>query len=193
MPQISAKSLRILVMNAVIKEPSQSQPTSPNNPANTLRNHLYDDLQVGQQDSMQRTLRAEDIQLFALASGDFNPAHLDPDYAAKTPFKAVIAHGMWGGALISAVLGTRFPGPGTIYLSQSLRFSAPVYIGDTITVTLTVKEKHDAKRRVTMDCQCTNQDGQVVISGEALVIPPAQPMEWAPRNIPQVQLLSTNS
>ena len=180
-------------MNAVIKEPSQSQPTSHSTPKNTLRNHTYDSLQVGQKGTMQRTLRYEDIQLFALASGDFNPAHLDPDYAAQTPFKTVIAHGMWGGALISAVLGTRFPGPGTIYLNQSLRFSAPIRVGDTITVTLTVKEKHDAKRRVTMDCQCTNQDGAVVISGDALVIPPTQHMEWTPRHLPQVQLLSANS
>ena len=161
--------------------------------AEPLRNYTYDDLKVGDQGSMQRTLRPEDIQLFALASGDLNPAHLDADYAAKTPFKTVIAHGMWGGALISAVLGTRFPGPGTIYLSQTLRFSAPVRVGDTLTITLTVKEKHDEKRRVVLDCSCTNQNGKVVIAGEAAVLPPSEHIEWTPHNVPSAQLLPASN
>ena len=103
-----------------------------------LENVTYDELSVGQSARLLRTLTQADIQAFAAVSGDTNPAHLNAEYANDTLFHGVIAHGMWGGALISALLGTEFPGPGTIYLEQNLKFVKPVRIGDTLTVTATV-------------------------------------------------------
>jgi len=139
-----------------------------------LKNHTFDEIKVGDTAHLVRTLKAEDIQIFAAMSGDVNPAHVDPEYANNTRFHGIIAHGMWGAALISTVLGTEYPGPGTIYLDQSLRFLKPVHIGDTIDVRLTVATKDEAKHRVTFDCRCTNQDGDEVISGSALVIAPTE-------------------
>ena len=106
-------------------------------------------------------------------SGDVNPAHFNREYAKNTMFKDVIAHGMWSGSLISTVLGTQLPGPGTIYLSQSLKFSRPVYIGDEITVTVTVLEKKE-KNRLVLECKCTNQKNEIVTSGTAEVIAPSE-------------------
>ena len=100
-------------------------------------NYPYDSILIGQVARSVRTLSLADIQAFAAVSGDTNPAHLDPDYANATLFHGVIGHGMWGGALISSLLGTVFPGPGTIYLEQNLHFSRPVRIGDTLTVSVT--------------------------------------------------------
>ena len=103
-----------------------------------LRNRTFDEIAVGDRASIERTLTAADIQLFAAMSGDINPQHIDAEFAASTRFQGVIAHGMWGAALISAVLGTRLPGPGTIYAGQTLKFHAPVRVGDTLTITVTV-------------------------------------------------------
>jgi phosphate acetyltransferase len=139
----------------------------------TIENVPCNELAVGARAELVRTLGPEDIQLFAAASGDFNPAHLDVDYAKDTPFNGVIAHGMWGGALISAVLGTRLPGPGTIYLDQSLHFSRPVRPGDTVTASVTCVEKHDETRRARFDCRVVNQRGETVIRGVAEVLVPA--------------------
>ena len=137
-----------------------------------ITNTTFDELAVGDSASMARVLGQRDIELFALASGDVNPAHLDPEFAATDIFHHVIAHGLWGGGLISAVLGTQMPGPGTIYLDQSLTFNRPVALGDTITATVTVTEKAATRRRVTFDCCCTNQAGEDVITGIAHVIAP---------------------
>ena len=106
----------------------------PDEDLRVVRNRVFDEIAIGSSASITRTLTAEDIQLFAILSGDINPQHLDADYALSTRFHGVIAHGMLGGALISAVLGTRLPGPGTIYLGQTLKFLAPARIGDTLTV-----------------------------------------------------------
>ncbi len=125
-----------------------------------IENVLYDEITVGQSARLMRTLTVEDIQAFAAVSGDTNPAHLDPEYANDTLFHGVIAHGMWGGALISALLGTEFPGPGTIYLQQDLHFTKPVRIGDTLTVTVTVTAKDDAKKRVDLDCLVSNHQAE---------------------------------
>ncbi len=130
------------------------------------------ELAVGDRAEIVRTLRQEDILQFAAVSGDWNPAHLDADYAKDTPFHGVIAHGLWGGALISAVLGTRLPGPGTVYLDQSLHFSRPVRLGDTVTASVTCREKNDATRRATFDCLVANQRGETVIRGVAEVLVP---------------------
>jgi len=137
-----------------------------------MENHTYDEIRVGDTDHLKRTLTHDDIELFAVMSGDTNPAHLDADYANQTPFHGVIAHGMWGGALISTVLGTQYPGPGTIYVSQSLSFQRPVRVGDTLDVRVTVTAKEDKHHRVQLDCRCTDQDGRDVITGSAWVMAP---------------------
>jgi len=136
-----------------------------------IENKTWEELKVGDSAELERTLRKQDIELFAVLSGDVNPAHVDEDFAKSDAFHKVIAHGMWGGALISAVLGTELPGPGTIYVDQTLHFKKPVGIGDTIKVRVTVREKH-AGNRVTLDCACLNQDGEVVVEGQALVLAP---------------------
>ena len=137
-----------------------------------IENVTYDELQVGQSATLRRTLSNADIQAFALVSGDVNPAHVDPAYANGTRFHGVIVHGMFAGALISTVLGTEFPGPGTIYMSQTLNFERPVRVGDTLTVTLTVRSKDDAHHNVVLDCAVVNQVGEQVVSGQALVKAP---------------------
>jgi len=136
-----------------------------------IENKTWEELKVGDSAELERTLRKQDIELFAVLSGDVNPAHVDEDFAKSDAFHKVIAHGMWGGALISAVLGTELPGPGTIYVDQTLHFKKPVGIGDTIKVRVTVREKH-AGNRVTLDCACLNQDGEIVVEGQALVLAP---------------------
>ena len=158
------------------------------NDLGTVRNRTFDEIAVGDTASFERTLSTEDIQLFAVLSGDVNPQHLDAEYAASTRFQGVIAHGMLGGALISAVLGTRLPGPGTIYLGQTLKFLAPVRVGDTLRVSVTVTARDEAKKRLKLACSCTNQDGVAVISGEADVIAPTERIERARTTLPEVRL-----
>jgi len=153
-----------------------------------IENRTFDEIAVGETASTQHTLTRDDIELFAVVSGDVNPAHLDPAYAETDLFHRIIAHGMWGGALISAVLGTRLPGPGTIYLSQDLHFRAPVGIGDTITTTVTAREKEPAKHRIIFDCASTNQDGRVVISGVAEVQAPTEKIRRPRMALPGVQM-----
>lgn len=153
-----------------------------------LENFTYEEVQVGQSARMVRTLTLEDIQAFAAVSGDTNPAHLDPAYANATLFHGVIGHGMWGGALISSVLGTVFPGPGTIYLEQNLRFSRPVRIGDTLAVTVTCTEKRPEKKTLDLDCVLTNQKGEQVLSGVARVLAPAQKLRTPRIYAPHISL-----
>ncbi|EQB16731.1 MULTISPECIES: bifunctional enoyl-CoA hydratase/phosphate acetyltransferase [Sphingobium] len=153
-----------------------------------IENRTFDEIVIGATASLTRTLTEQDIQLFALVSGDVNPAHLDADYAATDIFQRVIAHGMWGGGLISAVLGTELPGPGAIYLSQSLRFTRPVGLGDTITASVTVLEKRTERRIVLFDCRCVNQDGEEVISGQAEVMAPSEKVRRPRMALPDVRL-----
>jgi phosphate acetyltransferase/phosphate butyryltransferase len=157
-------------------------------PPGTIANRTFDEIAVGDSASIVRTLARRDIELFAVMSGDVNPAHVDEEYARSDVFHKVIAHGMWSGALISTVLGTLLPGPGTIYLGQSLRFLKPVGIGDTVTVTLTVREKHPAHRRVVLDCLVANQDGQPVVTGSAEVIAPLEKIARPRVALPEVSL-----
>jgi 3-hydroxybutyryl-CoA dehydratase len=135
----------------------------------------YDELSIGDSDRFSKTVTDADIYLFAGVTGDLNPAHIDEAYAQGTFFKTRIAHGMLSAGFISAVIGTRLPGPGTVYLQQLLNFLAPVRIGDTVTASAAVIEKIDAKRRIRLKTTCVNQDGVEVLSGEALVSPPRQP------------------
>lgn len=153
-----------------------------------IENRTFDEIAVGDTASVIRTLREEDIQLFALVSGDVNPAHLDADYAATDIFHRVIAHGMWGGGLISAVLGTELPGPGAIYLSQSLRFTRPVGLGDTITTTVTVTEKRPEHHVLLLDCRCVNQDGAEVITGQAEVKAPTEKVRLPRIALPDIRI-----
>jgi 3-hydroxybutyryl-CoA dehydratase len=131
-----------------------------------------DDLNVGDSASFAKTVSESDVYLFAGVTGDFNPAHIDEHYAGTTFFKTRIAHGVLAAGFISAVLGTRLPGPGTIYLRQSLNFRAPVRIGDTITATVEVVEIRKEKKRARLSTVCVNQEGVVVLDGEAEVSPP---------------------
>jgi len=153
-----------------------------------IENITYDELSIGQSARLLRTLTLEDIQAFAAVSGDTNPAHLDPEYANDTMFHGVIAHGMWGGALISALLGTKFPGPGTIYLQQDLHFSRPVRIGDTLVVVATVSSKDDEKKRVELDCVVHNQNGEKVLHGTARIIAPTQKISRPRLSAPHIQI-----
>lgn len=150
-----------------------------------IENRTYDEINIGESASLTRTLRPEDIQMFAIMSGDVNPANVDPEYAHSSMFREVIAHGMWGGALISTVLGTHFPGPGTIYVDQTLHFSRPVTIGDTITVTLTCQKKYDHDHHILFDCVCTNQEGLTVINGTAEVKAPTEKIKRARIAMPE--------
>ncbi|WP_347881988.1 MaoC/PaaZ C-terminal domain-containing protein [Cobetia sp. 29-18-1] len=138
-----------------------------------IENRTWEDIAVGDSAELVRTLQTTDIQLFAVMSGDVNPAHVDEEFASTDMFHGVIAHGMWGGALISAVLGTELPGPGTIFLDQTLSFKAPVRLGDTLAVRLEVSEKLP-KGRLRLACRCTNQQGETVIEGVAKVIAPRE-------------------
>jgi len=153
-----------------------------------IRNRTFDEIAIGDHASIERTLTAADIQVFAAMSGDVNPQHVDADFAASTRFHGVIAHGMWGAALISAVIGTRLPGPGTIYLAQTLKFEAPVRVGDALTVSVTVASKDEAKHRLTLGCACVNQGGKTVISGEATVIAPTERIERPRSTLPQMRI-----
>lgn len=130
-------------------------------------------LRIGDKASRTRTISDADVRLFAQASGDTNPIHLDEAYAARTPFKRRIAHGMLTASLISAILGSDLPGIGTIYLGQELKFKAPVFIGDTVTATVEVIQYRTDKRIATLRTAVVNQHGVLVIEGEAVVIAPA--------------------
>src|SRR5260370_22540981 len=124
---------------------------------------------IGTQATLSRTITEDDILLFALVSGDHNPIHLDAEYAEKSLFGKRIAHGFLIGSLISAVLGNDMPGPGSIYLGPTLKFLAPIHIGDTVTVTVKVVAIREDKRIITLHTDGTNQHGIAVLSGEATV------------------------
>ena len=150
-----------------------------------LTNRTFDQLQIGDRAALTRTVQPDDIMLFAALSGDNNPAHLDAAFAADGPFGHVVAHGMWTAGLVSAVLGTRLPGPGTIYLGQEIRFRRPVVPGDTITATVEVVELIADKQRVRLAATCTNQRGEKVLEGDALVIAPNASVTWETGPLPK--------
>jgi phosphate acetyltransferase len=152
-----------------------------------LRNRTYDELRPGDAASIARLVSRDDIELFAAVSGDLNPAHLDAVFAATDFFGHIVAHGMWTGALVSAVIGTRLPGPGTIYLEQELRFLKPVAPGDVVTASVRVAEKRD-RRVVVLDTCCTNQSGEEVLGGRATIIAPDRRIEWPRAHLPDVTL-----
>lgn len=156
----------------------------------TLSNYTFDEITIGQTASYSKRVQERDIQLFAAVSGDVNPVHLDAEFAAGTMFKERIAHGMLTGAVISAALAMELPGPGTIYLGQSLRFRLPVKIGDEIRVDLEVTDKREDRKFVTLDCKVFNQDEKLVASGEAEVMAPPEKLELERPPLPQVSVTS---
>ena len=153
-----------------------------------IENITFDELKKGDTAFIKRTLTLKDVQLFSIMSGDVNPAHVDAEYAKDDLFHRIIAQGMWGGSLISAVLGTKLPGPGTLYLGQTLKFMAPVVPGDTVTVTVTVVDKNvnPEKKIVTLDCTCVNQNDKTVISGVATVIAPVDKVKRKRIELPEI-------
>jgi phosphate acetyltransferase len=156
-----------------------------------IENRTFDEIGIGDSATLVRTLRQEDIQMFAIMSGDFNPTHVDPEYARSSDFREVVAHGMWGGALISTVLGTQFPGPGTVYVGQTLNFARQVRVGDTITVNITCQRKFDHNHHIVFDCLCVNQDGGTVIQGAAEVLAPVDKIRRPKADMPEFRLSST--
>ena len=130
------------------------------------------EMKIGDSASTVKTIGESDVYLFAGITGDLNPAHTDEVSASQTPFGGRIAHGILSAGLISAVLGMRLPGPGTIYLGQELKFTKPVRIGDTVTATVTVRSLNPERNRAELETVCTNQDGVCVVTGTAKVMPP---------------------
>tara|TARA_R110002110_G_scaffold415561_1_gene650726 strand:+ start:21529 stop:22005 length:477 start_codon:yes stop_codon:yes gene_type:complete len=153
-----------------------------------LSNFTYDELTLGQTAQYSKTVSAQDITLFAMVSGDVNPVHLDPEFASTTAFGECIAHGMLTGAIVSAALAMVLPGPGTVYLGQSLRFRLPVKPDDTLKVALEVIDKKDRRHYVTLDCKVFNQMDKLVASGTAEVIAPSRKLTIDAPALPQINL-----
>jgi phosphotransacetylase/acyl dehydratase len=137
-----------------------------------VENRTFDEIRVGETVSFTHKLTKRELEGFAAVSGDCNPTHLDEAYAASHGLRAPVAHGMWTASLISNLLGNQLPGAGTVYVSQDLHFQAPVFLGDTVTATVTVADKFAEGAIVTLDCRCTNQDGALVLTGTAAVRAP---------------------
>jgi phosphate acetyltransferase len=154
-----------------------------------IQNRTFAELRVGDSASVVRTLTYKDIEVFAIISGDLNPAQSDQAFSKSDAFHRMAGHGMWGATLISAVLGSKLPGPGTIYLGQSLEFCAPISVGDTITVTLTVTEKAEENHQVVFDCKARNQRGELVIGGTARAIAPTETICLEPASLPEIELV----
>lgn len=137
--------------------------------------YFFEDLELGMEASVQKVVTESDISAFAEITGDKNPVHLDAAYAAQTIFKERISHGMLTASYISAVFGMQLPGPGAIYVSQTLNFRAPVKIGDKVIAKVRVVELFPAKRRALFDCVCMIDGGKTVLEGEAMLMVPARP------------------
>ena len=158
-----------------------------------LKPQTYQDLEIGTEGRFSKQLTERDIVLFAETSGDINPVHFDDEHASTTIFETRIAHGMWSAGLISTVIGVVMPGPGSIYISQDLKFKRPVRIGDTLTAVLTVKKKIEIFKYVVLDCRVINQNNEVVTQGEATVMPPKSSAELDSPEIPQVYVSGIDS
>ena len=139
----------------------------------SLYGYFFEDLSIGMQGTVSRTITETDLRNFSGVSGDTNPMHLNEEFAKETPFGGCIVHGMLTASLISAVIGTKLPGPGCIYMSQSLKFMAPVRVGDTVYAVATVKELIAEKKRVILETKCYVRD-IIVIDGEALIKVPSR-------------------
>src|SRR5579862_5218461 len=153
-----------------------------------LENRTFDEIKIGDSASLTRTLTEKDIQVFAVMSGDINPAHVDIEYAKSDMFHEIIGHGMWSAALISTVLGTQLPGPGTIYVGQTLKFKKPVAIGDELTIEVTATEKNAEKKRIIFACACRNQKKEMVMEGQAEVVAPTKKIKRLKTVLPEISL-----
>ncbi|MFN3985807.1 MAG: bifunctional enoyl-CoA hydratase/phosphate acetyltransferase [Rhodocyclaceae bacterium] len=153
-----------------------------------IQNRTFDEIAIGEHAQLVRTLRPDDIHLFAVMSGDVNPTHVDTEYARSSQFREVVGHSMWGSTLISSILGTEFPGPGTVYVSQSLNFCRPITIGDTLSITVTCREKYEHNHHIVFDCLAVNQDGLKVIDGVAEVQAPTEKVKRPRMNLPEVTI-----
>ncbi|HOV78831.1 MAG TPA: MaoC family dehydratase [Bacillota bacterium] len=137
-----------------------------------MKGRTINQLKIGDRESFQKTISETDVYLYAGITGDLNPVHVNEEFAGSTMFKTRIAHGMLTAGLISTILGTKLPGPGTVYLAQELKFTAPVKIGDTIKAEAEVTEIDREKNRIKLKTTCTNQSGNTVLAGTATVMPP---------------------
>lgn len=156
-----------------------------------ISNFTYDEISIGQKARYTRTITRREVVLFAAASGDVNPLHLDAEYASGTPFGEPIAHGILSASLISAAVALLLPGPGAVYVSQTLRFLRPVKIGDELTARLEVTAKRDDKRFVTLACDIVNQHGKGVVSGEAVIMAPAEKQRVEEPLLPRITVEET--
>jgi 3-hydroxybutyryl-CoA dehydratase len=156
-----------------------------------ISNFTYDEIVIGQTASLTRTIGRREVLLFAAASGDVNPLHLDAAYAAGTAFGEPIAHGILSASLISAAVALVLPGPGAVYVSQTLRFLRPVKIGDELTTNLEVTAKRDDKRFVTLNCEIVNQHGKAVVSGEAVIMAPVEKQQVDVPLLPRITVEET--
>lgn len=139
------------------------------------RRYYFEDIEIGMSASLRRSVQEGDLEAFAGITGDYNPVHMDPAFAAQTMFKERISHGMLTASYMSAVFGMKLPGPGAIYISQTLNFRRPVKIGDTITATASVLELFSERNRVRFLCNCVNETGKPVVEGEAILMVPSRP------------------
>jgi phosphate acetyltransferase len=153
-----------------------------------IENLTFDEIEVGQSATLVKTLRHEDIQMFAILSGDLNPTHVDPQYAKSAGFREVVGHGMWGGILVSNILGNEFPGAGTVYVSQTFTFERPVRVGDTLTVTVTCRRKFEHNHHIVFDCKAANQMGEAVLGGVAEVLAPREKIRRPRVEMPELEL-----
>lgn len=151
-----------------------------------IENKTFDEIGIGDTASLVRTLTKHDIELFAVLSGDLNPTHLDEDYARQAVFHQVVAPSLWGATLISGVLGTYLPGPGTVYRDQSLSFEQPVHVGDTLTVAVTVTGKNLDDHTVTLECTGVDQNDERVFHGMAKVLAPTEKIRRPSVELPAV-------
>ncbi|MEO7324931.1 MAG: bifunctional enoyl-CoA hydratase/phosphate acetyltransferase [Dokdonella sp.] len=170
-----------------MREPIVNVADNPYDSPNMVRNLTFDEMAIGDEAAIERTLTAEDIRLFAALSGEFVAQDLGADPVASTRFEGVIAHGMWGASLLAVVLGSRLPGTGTVLLGQTLAFVAPVRIGDTLVVRVKVVARDTHTKSLTLACTWINQHGAVVIEGEARVMAPAEPVEHPRTRLPAVR------
>ena len=154
-----------------------------------ISNVTFDEIAIGDTATYTRLVTNQEVEAFAAISGDHNPLHLDPEYAATTAFGECIAHGMLTGALISAAIAMQLPGPGSVYLSQNIQFRAPVFLGDTLKVTVEVTGKHGKRPWVTLGCTVENLAGKAVAKGEAQVAAPTERETVTVVQAPAIQLL----
>ena len=155
-----------------------------------IASKTYDEIKLGDSAHLTRTLTKQDIQLFATVTGDMNPAHLDEAYAKTDVFHQIVGHGMWTGSMFSVLLGMHLPGPGTIYLEQTLKFLRPVHLNDTITASIKVTKKDDEYKHITFETLCVNQSGDHVVEGEALALASSEKICWNAAPLPEVQMKS---